>query len=129
MALVPQPYHHSVRYFGCLAPASPLRSAVVPTPPIALHLHGQNTATPGTDPAPIPSAKRRAEWAILLRRVYDLDALACPKPGCAGRLRPIAAITNSATVRKILRHAALDDEPPSPRSRHRSSPPLSLIAD
>jgi hypothetical protein len=30
------------------------------------------------------SAISRIDWATLLRRVYDIDALACP---CGGRLR------------------------------------------
>ena len=124
MALVPRPYHHSVRYFGVLASASPLRSAVVPTPPVELHLHGAAAAT-GIEPASIPGAKRRADWAILLQRIYNIDALACPKPGCGGRLRPIAAITRGDAIRKILDHTDLDDEPPPPRTR---GPPL-LFAD
>ena len=39
-------------------------------------------------------------WADLLRRVYALDALACPR--CAGRMRLIATITQVEVIRAIL---------------------------
>jgi hypothetical protein len=60
-----------------------------------------------------------------LRRVFDIDALACP--ACpAGRLRVVAAITDLAAAKKILAHLGLDDEPPAPRSR---APPLEIEPD
>jgi hypothetical protein len=110
-----------------LASASPLRSAVVPTAPIELHLHG-STMTSAIGPASIWSLQRRATWAQLIRRVYDLDALACPSPGCAGRIRVIAAITEPQTTRRILRHADLDDEP-EPNSRRPRGPPMEMFPD
>ena len=123
-ALVPRPYHHSVRYFGVLASASPLRSRVVPvpTPPLELHLH--HAAGAGVEMTSPASAKGRTEWAILLRRVYNVDALACPRPECGGRLRPIAVITRPDVVRTILDHTGLNDEPPPPRVRGPPEPVL-----
>jgi hypothetical protein len=134
--LVPRPYHHAVRYFGVLASASPLRSAVVPAAPIEMHLHG-STTTSAIEPASIGSLKRRATWAQLLRKVYDLDVLACPRPGCTGRLRVIAAITEAETTRRILGHADLDDDPwkwskdhePEPTPQRPRGRPMEMFPD
>jgi hypothetical protein len=41
----------------------------------------------------------RIDWAMLLKRVHDVDALACP---CGGRLRVIALITEPEVVVAIL---------------------------
>jgi hypothetical protein len=61
-----------------------------------------------------PSA--RADWAELLKRVHNVNALACP---CGGRLRFIALITESETARAILESLSLPSEPP-PIARARS---------
>ncbi|MBI4705004.1 MAG: hypothetical protein HY744_28185 [Deltaproteobacteria bacterium] len=56
----------------------------------------------------------RLDWHKLLRRTYGFDALECPR--ChGGRLRPIAVITEPATVRRILDHldGLLARPPPS----------------
>ena len=65
----------------------------------------------------------------MLKRVYLVDALACtlrvllrgPTPGCHGRLRPVAAITQPAVIKKILDCLGLSAEPPS-LSRARDPP-------
>ena len=58
--------------------------------------------------APTASAWR---WADLLRRVFALDVLACPR--CGGRMRVVATIDDPAVIRKILAHLDLPvDEPP-----------------
>jgi hypothetical protein len=41
------------------------------------------------------------DWASLLRRVYDLDALRCP---CGGRIRILSVIEDPAVIRRILGH-------------------------
>jgi hypothetical protein len=114
-ALVPPPRQHQARYFGVLSSASRLRRFVVPSPLLALAVPPIVTAPPVEIAAVnIPSNPRRASWNALLRRVYDVDALRCP--ACEnGRLRIIAAVTETRTVRKILAHLDLDDEPPPPR--------------
>jgi hypothetical protein len=53
-----------------------------------------------------------------MRRVFDLDVLACPR--CGGRLRLIATVENPAVVGKILAHLGLlhpaDSPGPAPPS-------------
>jgi hypothetical protein len=61
-----------------------------------------------------PSA--RIDWAELLKRVHDVDALAC---SCGGRLQFIALILDEATARGILDSLDLPSEPP-PIARARS---------
>jgi hypothetical protein len=53
---------------------------------------------------------RYLPWADLLRRVYDLDALMCPR--CAGRLRMIAVIMDQDVARRILDSLGLPSKPP-----------------
>lgn len=80
-------------------------------------------ATP-TKTAPDPSAVASAsagtlghgarkrwwiDWATLLRRVYDVDALACP---CGGRLRFVEVIDDTADAGIALRTLGLPAEPP-----------------
>ena len=68
-------------------------------------------------PAPAPDAPghpgrpRRTLWAGLLRRVYALDLFACPH--CSGRMRIIAAITQTTVIRAILRACGLPAAPPA----------------
>jgi hypothetical protein len=50
------------------------------------------------------------EWATLLKRIYDVDALTCPR--CDGRLEFIAVITEPEPIRDILNHLRLPSAPP-----------------
>jgi hypothetical protein len=50
------------------------------------------------------------DWATLLKRVWSIDALACP---CGGRLRFIAIITEPEPVADILVAMRLDSKPPA----------------
>jgi len=53
-------------------------------------------------------------WAMLIKRVYEIDPLACPH--CGGQMKVIAFIEppQGAVVEKILRHCGLW-HPSSPR--------------
>ncbi len=99
-ALVPLPRVHLVRYGGCLAPHSTLRSAIIPTP------RQQGREEPDACP-PSPYWG----WARLLKRVFALDMEHCPM--CQrGTLRIIAAIIERSVIRKILRYLKLAVDPP-----------------
>ena len=100
-ALVPLPRMHLVRYGGCLAPHSHLRSAITPTP----RQQGVNEEE-ATDPG-----SPRWNWAQLLKRVFAVDMARCP--WCQqGSLRIIATITQGEVIQKILRHLKLAADPP-----------------
>ena len=67
-------------------------------------------AEPAAADAPVPmvvapklaptEATRR--WAALLRQIYEVDPLMCPR--CAGPMRIVACITQSAVIDQILMH-------------------------
>ena len=52
----------------------------------------------------------RWDWATLLRHVWGIDALACPR--CEGRMRFIAVIRDRDVIARILLHLGLPHEPP-----------------
>jgi hypothetical protein len=56
------------------------------------------------------------DWATLLKRVWDVDALAC---ACGGRLKLVKLVTDEGEARDALRKAGLPTEP-SPIARARS---------
>jgi hypothetical protein len=70
---------------------------------------GSLDSEPSRD-APARGASRRKRWASLLQRVFDIDALRCPR--CGSTLRPIAAIEDPAIARKILECLSLPARAP-----------------
>jgi hypothetical protein len=52
------------------------------------------------DRPPDREASRRYRWAELLQRVFEIDALLCPR--CGSTLRLVAAIEDPAVARRIL---------------------------
>jgi len=68
----------------------------------------------GRTPPKVPT--RRSLWAELLQRVFEVDALRCPR--CGGRMRVLAAITEADAARRILACLNLPTRaPPLARSR------------
>jgi hypothetical protein len=70
-ALVPPPRRPLVAYHGVLAPRARWRAALVPTP------------SPAAARAAAP-VSCRWPWAPLLRRVFALEVLVCPRGGARG---------------------------------------------
>jgi len=54
----------------------------------------------------------RQRWAALLKRVWNVDALKCPK--CGGHMRLISCIDDPQVIRRILEHLGLYEEARSP---------------
>ena len=119
--LIPPPRAHQVRYHGILSPCASLRSRVVPACEFDLGLpaasgdapkrdaHAAASANPPAQPRPDddrpregqPDTRpRRLRWAALLKRVFEIDALRCPR--CGSTMRLIAAIEDPAIARRIL---------------------------
>ena len=135
--LVPPPRTHRHRYYGVLAPNSPLRAAVtamaqdvVPVPVLpaqgvvsspAVAPPGPPGAAPSEPPAkPKPRPSATYLWAALIARIYEVFPLLCPN--CGGQMRIIAFITFSADIQKILDHIGV--EPEAPRITPARGPPL-----
>ncbi len=103
-ALVPPPRFNLVRYSGVFAPCSKWRELIVPVSPAA----ATNLSEPEAkleQPVP-PSAadptrhERRYTWAELLKRVFAVDVLECPR--CHGRMRILCAIHPPTAIWGIL---------------------------
>jgi hypothetical protein len=65
-------------------------------------------AASGKASPPVPAPNRASRtWAMLIKRVYEVDPPACPK--CGGEMKVIAFIEppQGAVVEKILRHCGL----------------------
>jgi hypothetical protein len=95
------------RFHGVFAPTSRLRDKVVPRPPSTIDgaeppAEPQVSTTSPASPSPAASPKSasskstsvpstyRLDWAALLKRVFGLDVLKCPR--CQSKMRLIACI-------------------------------------
>jgi hypothetical protein len=129
-ALVPPPHTHRHRYFGVLAPNSPLRAAVTalatpaqPAKQVVVQAEPANMSegapgviplgyaiSPTPEPAPAKRSPAHYLWAVLIARIYEVFPLLCPL--CGGQMRLIAFITEGTQTSKILDHIGVDSEPP-----------------
>jgi len=71
----------------------------------------KQTTMPGARIAAARGGGTRIDWARLLKRVFDLDILACP---CSGRLRILAEITERSAIDRILNHLGEPRDGPMP---------------
>jgi hypothetical protein len=105
---IPEPRRHLVRYYGAYSSVVRARRRADSRP----------RARDGTQEPPSASPERRALrrlWVALIRRIYEVDPLVCPR--CGEPMRIIAFITEPKVIRKILRHietkaAGTRDPPP-----------------
>ena len=138
-ALVPPPRFNLVRYHGVLAPAAHFRAHVVPNgarlptpdPPENPEDPAESTTTEVSrrdrePPCPFPSRPRNYSWAELMRRVFEIDVLECPR--CAARpMRILAAIHPPETTTVILECLGLPTRAPPlipARPEHDSTEPV-----
>src|SRR2546425_4751281 len=76
---------------------------------------------PSDHPAPrhapagpeLPRASGRLPWATLLRRVFAIEVLVCPR--CAGPRRILDTVTEPEAVRRLLGALGLAAQPPPGR--------------
>jgi hypothetical protein len=105
-ALIPPPRANLTRFHGAFAPASRLRPLVV----AATHARVLD------GPASEKPAGGRLKWAELIKRVFGTDVLECGN--CGGTMEVMAAITERAAIKRILRHLGLPSElPPLTRAQ------------
>jgi len=79
-------------------------------PPAQVLVEGSDAARPSIRREKEFVLQRRIPWAELLQRVFEIDALCCPK--CGGRMRVISAITDPTAAARILRCLALPSRAP-----------------
>jgi hypothetical protein len=127
--LTPRPRVNTLIYHGVLAahargrpaavtyagtndalPAPPATGAEVPAPLAAAPVAAPADSAPNpTPPRPFP---RNPTWALLMRRAFDFDVLACPR--CGAQMTLLATIDDPRTVRRILSHLGISTEIPYP---------------
>jgi hypothetical protein len=131
-AIVPAPKTHLVRYSGIFAPAAKWRPLIVPNPPppavksasaIGLLSAAARTSA-GESSAPATASTtphgRAYTWPELMKRVWALDVLQCPR--CHHRLRFLAAIHSPDATRKILDWLGLPSRSPPVAPAERQNP-------
>jgi hypothetical protein len=126
-ALVPAPRAHLTRYAGVLAPAAKWRSLIVPESaqpeavPDTADATEASASAPDSTATPAATAQevlepgrcrhcRNYTWAELMKRVWELDVLECPR--CRGRMKIVAAIHPPDATRKILECLGLPSRAP-----------------
>ena len=90
---IPDKYEHLVRYYGYYSNRS--RGAK--------RLAEQARETPATvviDERPVDT-RRKASWARLIQKVYEVDPLKCTR--CGGNMRIIALIDDVDVIERILK--------------------------
>jgi hypothetical protein len=108
---IPDPRRHLVRYYGAYS-----NRARGQRRKAQAQLQGNR---PGEVEEPIPSPPERAalrrRWANLIRRVYEVDPLVCPR--CGAEMRVIGFINEPRVIKRILEHIRNRDRvsrPPPP---------------
>jgi len=120
--LIPPPRQHEITYVGLLAANAKHRKDIVrvPTHRRVPRVRGDESVA-REDPKKPSTPLCTMTWAQLLKRTFAFDVLHCER--CGGRARVIAAITDRATIDKILTHlhtassgnpAAARAPPPAP---------------
>ena len=103
MGVFPRPRQNNVRYHGVFAPNAKDRDKIVPATKQA-----QNELD-ADESAPKPRTYRLT-WAALLRRVFDLNLERCDH--CGGKMRVVAAVTDSSSIRRYLEGTGQNAEIP-----------------
>jgi len=121
-ALIPLPRRHRHRYYGVLAPNSPLRPAVTALAAAPESARDEGKAETERKETPISQAACYV-WALLIARIYEVFPLLCPQ--CGGTMKIIAFIAfidEGEAIREILAHVGEPVDPP--RIAPARGPPL-----
>jgi hypothetical protein len=103
LAHVPDPRRHLVHYYGAYSNVvrGKLKARGLAQKSEPLAPGPGEDAPPPACTSPSLAALRRG-WAQLLRRVYEVDPLVCPR--CRGVMRVVSFITEGRVIRRILDH-------------------------
>ena len=110
---IPDPRRHRVRYYGAYSNRARGQRRKAEE-----RLQGSGSGeVEEAVPAPPERAARRRRWANLIRRVYEVDPLVCPR--CGAEMRVVGFITEPRLIRRILDHIRKRDRvsrpPPHPQ--------------
>jgi hypothetical protein len=116
LSQIPPPKKHLVRYHGYCSNAARGKRRREQDSRVDAGLEQEAVPTP-------TAAALRKRWADLLRRVYELDPLVCPR--CSATMRVVGFITRRETIDRILDHLR---RPPTSRPRPPPAPAASIPA-
>jgi hypothetical protein len=111
-AHVPKKGSKQIIYYGAYSQAwrgRERRQGILPKEPA-----DEEPASSMEDRSPY-SRRRRQQWAVLLKKVWNIDALKCPK--CGGNMKVISFIEQPSVIKRILKHLDLWENsrpPPQP---------------
>ena len=106
---IPEPRRQLVRYYGAYSNAARGKRR---KPEAQLGAHASSGTSEEAVPTPPERAALSRRWANLIRRVYEVDPLVCPR--CGSEMRVVSVITEPALIRRILDHL---------REREKARPP------
>jgi hypothetical protein len=105
---IPNKGEHQIRYYGWYSNKK-------------RGMQEKRVAAPGQpEPDTAFHRKCRLTWAALIKCVYEVDPLKCPK--CGGEMRIVSFIEEASIIRKILKHCGLWKEQ-APRPPPEGKPP------
>ena len=102
---IPDKGDHQIRYYGWYSNKS--RGQRAKAQPVVAVAEPQKI---GAKPLAPGGKQGRKRWAALIKQVYEVDPLSCPK--CGAEMKIVAFIEGrqTAVVEKILRHCGLWNE-------------------
>ena len=113
---IPDARRHLIRYFGAYSHRSRgARRAREEAEAARARGDAPVDAAPPALTIEPPPSKSRASWARLIRRIYEVDPLLCPR--CKGPLELLAVLVDPKVVDAILRHLEVTDQPTSVHAR------------
>ncbi len=115
---IPKKGAKQVIYYGAYSQAwrgRERRQGIIPKVLISLK------ADASTEECTLSSHRRRQLWAVLLKKIWDIDALKCPQ--CGGQMKVVSFIEQPLVIRRILKHLDLWEDPRPPPE------PLELVCE
>jgi hypothetical protein len=95
---IPDPRRHLVRYYAAYS-----NRARGQRRKAGAWVEGRASDGPADElPPPAERAALRRRWANLIRRVYEVDPLVCPR--CGSEMRVVGFITEPGLIKRILDH-------------------------
>ncbi len=119
---IPDPRRHLVRYYGAYSNAARGKRRKTEA---QLGAEASSGTSEEAVPTPPERAALRRRWANLIRRVYEVDPLVCPR--CGGEMRVVSFITEPALIRRILDHLRNREKVARPPPRRILNPMASPV--
>jgi len=113
-AHIPDKHKHLIRYYGIYSSRSKGKArADGSLVKFGFGMGKKDKPAPGSPGNPAETITRqqaKSAWARMIRKVYEVDPLVCPK--CGERMRILAVITNQQEIRRIMEYLRRNKAPP-----------------